>query len=267
MATFELLIILSYVGIGAFAGLLAGLLGVGGGLIIVPLLSLLYVKLGFPADTLLQCAVATSLSTIIVTSMVSFYHHHKHRAVMVAVFWQLTVGTAIGAVIGAWIASRVQSDVLKNIFGIFELIVGLHLLGVFRLKRTNISPGALGNSVAGVGVGGVSALLGIGGGTMTVPYLVACGHTIHKSVGTSAALGLPLAIAGTMSFIGLTENSTMLPPYNLGYVHIPAFIGISVASSVMTPLGVRMAHRTSTSKLKLIFGLFLLVLGILMLLN
>lgn len=253
--------LLIYLAVGALAGFIAGLFGVGGGLIIVPVLVYLFSQQGMHGDYLVHMAVGTSLATIVFTSISSVRAHHQRGAVLWPVFWKLSFGIVVGALLGAAIADWMSSIVLRRFFAIFEWLVALQLLIGFKPKPTRTLPGNAGLFGVGSIIGTLSAIVGIGGGTLTVPYLVWNNIDMRKAVATSSACGLPIAIAGATGFVftGLLQAS--LPGWSLGYLFLPAFAGIVIASVLFAPLGARVAHWLDPAKLKRAFGVFLLLLG------
>jgi len=261
---FDMEALVAYLLLGAFAGTLAGLLGVGGGLVIVPVLAWTFRAGGFPPEALMHLAVGTSLATIIVTSVSSVLAHHRRGAVRWPVFVRLTPGVLAGALLGAVLADALASDSLRVFFGIFELMVAAQMgLGARPAPHRRL-PGPAGMAVAGAAIGGVSALVGIGGGTMTVPFLAWCNVPVRNAVATSAAVGLPIAVAGAAGFVVMgLERST--PPWSLGYVYLPAFAAIVVTSALFAPLGARLAHSLPTGVLRRLFAIFLVVVGVRML--
>lgn len=254
-------VILIYLLAGTFAGLIAGLFGVGGGLIIVPVLVFLFTRQGFDQEYLVHLAVGTSLATIVFTSISSVYAHHRRGAVVWIVFWQLTPGIVIGALIGAVVADWMPSIVLRRFFAVFEWLVAIQLLLNTQSKPSRRVPGRAGLFGTGGLIGVVSSIVGIGGGTMTVPFLVWCNVTMQKAVATSSACGLPIAIAGAIGFVFLGWETTGDMTWALGYLYLPAMLGIVAASVIFAPLGARLAHYLPADKLKRLFGIFLLILG------
>jgi len=259
--------IIFYLIIGAIAGVLAGLLGVGGGLLIVPALVFVFDAYGIAQYSTTHIAIGTSLATIIFTSMSSVLAHHRHGAVMWPVFRDLTPGLITGAFIGAAIADFLSSDVLSKVFGVFELLIAAHMLLDRKPSPHRELPGKIGLFGVGNFIGSMSAIIGIGGGTLTVPFLVWCNKTIHKAIATSAACGLPIALAGAAGFILAGLNESGLPDSASGYLYWPAFAGIAIVSMLTAPIGARMAHTLPTKKLKKVFALLLVALGVRMLLG
>ncbi|MCW8959288.1 MAG: sulfite exporter TauE/SafE family protein [Gammaproteobacteria bacterium] len=258
---------LAYGGLGAFAGLLAGLFGVGGGLVIVPVLALLFAAAGIADEVLMHLAIGTSLATIVFTSISSVWAHQRRGAVRWEVVWQLTPGIVLGAWLGAALAERLSGDYLRYVFGLFELSVALQMGLNLRASPHRSLPGRAGMGLAGGVIGSVSAIVGIGGGTMTVPFLQWCNVPMRQAVATSAACGLPIAVAGATGFLFSGWENSHLPPLSSGYLYWPAFAGIVVASVLFAPLGARLAHTIPAVQLKRFFALFLALLGVRMLLG
>ena len=259
--------VIIYLLLGAFAGLVAGLLGVGGGLIIVPVLVFIFTDQGLAEHLIVHLAVGTSLATIVFTSISSVRAHHQHGAVLWPVFWQLTPGIVVGAWLGAAFADVLASDQLRRFFGVFELLVAIQMTFNVKPRPHRQLPGRPGMLGAGGVIGAISAIVGIGGGTMTVPFLVWCNVVMRKAVATSSACGLPIAIAGATGFIVTGWNAIDLPAYSSGYVYWPAFLGIVIASILTAPIGARLAHRLPAAQLKRIFAILLYILGLRMLLG
>ena len=258
--------IVLYLALGAVVGVVAGLLGVGGGLLIVPALSWWFLHTGLlPADTV-QFAVGTSLATIVFTSLSSIRAHHRRGAVRWDVVRRLAPGIVLGTLAGALLASRMASATLAAVFGVFEIVIAVYLALDRRPAPHRTLPRPAGMLTAGGGIGAVSALLGIGGGTLTVPFLVWCNVVMREAVATASACGLPIALAGAAGFMvfGLDAQP---PRWATGYVYWPAVLGITVASVMTAPLGARLAHRLPSRSLKRVFSLVLLLLGLRMLLG
>ena len=260
-----LLTVIAYLLLGAVAGIIGGLLGLGGGIVIVPALLFLFIRQGFSAEIQMHLAVATSLATIIFTSIASAWSHHRHGAVYWRIVAFLVPGIVIGCVLGAITANHIRSESLRFIFGLFELLVAMQIgLGIKPPGHRDL-PGNFGMVLAGGGIGTLSTILGIGGGTLTVPFLLWCNVNIRNAVATSAACGLPIAVAGTMSFIVTGWNQAALPAGSTGYVYWPAALAILIASVLTAPLGASLAHILPVTFLKRIFAIVLVIVGIRML--
>jgi uncharacterized membrane protein YfcA len=246
---------------GAVAGLVAGLLGIGGGVIIVPVLSLVFVRQGVDPEQIIKVAVGTSLATIVVTALSSIWAHHRHGAVRWPLFRVMTPGVVGGSLIGAWIADLLPGHWLTIAFILFLSGVSLQMAkGTATGHRRLPGNGALRSASALVGV--LSALMGIGGGTLHVPYLSRYGVPLKQAIATAAALGLPLAIASTVGFIIAGLDEAGRPEQSLGYVNLPAFAGVVGASILFAPLGARLAHRLPDRLLKRVFAVFLFLLAL-----
>ena len=261
------MIITIYLALGAVAGLLAGLLGVGGGLVIVPVLFLVFTHLGFDQSLLMHMAIATSLSTIVLTSLTSSYAHHRHGAVQWRDVWLLAPGMLLGAALGALVADELSNTVLKHFFAVFEILVALQVLLSLSPEGSNKTPGYGLVSIAGLITGGLSAILGSGGGTLTVPFLLWCGRSIRHAVATSAVCGFPIALSGSLFYIlsGIDEQQA-LPAHSVGYLYWPAFLSISVSSLLFAPLGAKLAHSLPVATLKKTFAALLFIIGVRLLL-
>jgi len=252
---------------GAAAGVLAGLFGVGGGLIIVPALAIILPKLGTAPEVVMQSAIGTSLAVIGLTGISSTRSHHARGGVIWPIFWRLAPGIVIGSLVGATVAHHVGSDTLKKCVGVGAMLISIQMLIDAAPKASRSAPGALGLGIVGSLIGGLSALIGIGGGSLTVPYLTACNIDMRRAVGTSAACGMPIAWAGAAGFAYNGLGVSGLAPWSLGYVDLAAFAGIAVTSVLTAPLGARLAHGLSPKLLKRAFAIFLAGISLRMLLS
>lgn len=250
--------------LGAFAGVLAGLLGVGGGLVIVPILAALYHLQGFSTEYIMQLAVGTSLATIVFTSVSSALAHHRRGAVRWPLVAQLSLGIALGGWLGGFLALWIGGVTMAVLFGVFELLIAAQMLSGRAPPVGRGVPRAPVNTLAGAFIGVVSALLGIGGGTLTVPWLTWHNVDIRAAVGTSAACGFPIALVGAAGFVVSGWGRVGLPAGSTGFVYWPAVAGVGVASVFSAPLGARLAHRLDQARLRRIFALLLGVLGLLL---
>ncbi|PHS72789.1 MAG: hypothetical protein COB22_04210 [Cycloclasticus sp.] len=252
---------------GVISGVISGLLGIGGGIVIVPFLAWLLTNHGMPAETIMQTAIATSLATIIITSISAMLAQHRRGAVNWSIVKTLTPGIAIGAWFGADLAHFLSSSILAMVFGSFLLLNGLRM--AINLKPTphRQLPSTLPLGIAGTVMGAISTLIGIGGGTLTVPYMTWHNVPIKNAIALGSACGLPIALFGAFSFVIIGAQASNLPEYNIGYINIPAFLGISCTSLFAATLGVHLAHSMSTTVLKKVFSLILIIVGINMLLG
>lgn len=256
-----------YLLLGMVAGLLAGMLGVGGGLVIVPVLVLLFGWADMTPSIIMHLALGTSLATIVVTSISSTWAHHRFGAVLWPVCLRLTPGIVLGAWLGAAFADQLSSDGLQRIFGIFELLVALQMGLALQPAAHRQLPGPAVMGLAGGVTGAVSAIVGIGGGTLTVPFLHWCNVSIRNAVATSAACGLPIALSGALGYLVTGWGNPGLPAWSSGYLYWPAFAAIMITSLLFAPLGAHLAHRLPATRLKQLFALFLTVVGAAMLLS
>ena len=260
-------IITIYALTGIFAGVVGGMLGLGGGIVIVPVLHYLFLQQQFPDSVLMHLAVTTSLTTIIITSVSATYAHHKKEAVLWPVVVRFAPGILIGTGIGAFIADSLSSNVLRITFGIFEILVAIQIWFELKPKAKVSLPRTAGMIGSGTGIGLLSTLLGIGGGTLTVPYLLWCNINIRNAVAVSSACGFPIAVAGTTSLIIAGWDSTDLPAHAVSYLYWPAALIIITMTVFFAPLGARLAHHLPVRTLKRFFSILLLVVGIRMLLQ
>ncbi len=252
-----------YLLLGAVAGLLAGLLGVGGGLIIVPALAWIFTQQGYQPEIIMHMAVATSLATIVLTSLSSMRAHHKKGSVHWPVFVRLSPGIVLGALAGAGIVDYLPTRALQIFFALFVFAVAAQLMMNLRPPRTHRVTGRISPYFAGSGIGLISTIVGIGGGSLTVPWLLWNQFSVREAVATSSACGLPIALAGVTGFMIIGADTGI--EYSWGYIYWPAFILISATSIFFAPAGAALAHKIDGQKLKWVFALFLGVVGILML--
>ncbi len=260
-------VIASYLALGALAGTVAGLFGIGGGLIIVPVLMFSFGLQGINPDIIPHLAVGTSLATIVFTSVSSIRSHNKHGAVRWDLFRPMTAGIVAGALVGAWTASLMSGRALELLIGIFVILVGLKMFYQVDPKPGRDVPGVAGLGVAGGGIGWASAIFGIGGGTLTVPYLSWCNVRMQQAVGTSAACGLPIAIAGALGNFWTGWDNPALPEPSAGFIYLPALIGIILTSVFFARVGANLAHRLNPRILKRTFSIMLLLVGLRFLLS
>ena len=254
---------------GAVAGVMAGLFGVGGGLIIVPALAWLMPRQGVDASVVMQLAIGTSLAVISATSISSTLAHHKRAGVLWPVLWRLAPGLIAGAITGGFVADALSGGTLKKIVGIGALLVSLQMALDLTPKTPRVPKplGELELISAGSVIGILAALIGIGGGSLTVPYLSLRGISMREAVGTAAAAGMPIAWAGAVGFMIAGYGQAKLPDWTLGYVNLAGFVGIAAASVLTAPLGARLAHTLPPKVLKRAFALMLFLIGTGMLLD
>jgi len=259
--------LLTYCAVGGVAGILAGLLGIGGGLVIVPMLVYVFALNNIPHELTMHLALATSMASIIFTSISSFMAHHRRGAVHWSVVKKIVAGILTGTFLGSCFASAMSTNFLKVFFIIFLYFVAIQLLLNKKPKGARELPGKGGMFAVGNGIGVVSSLVGIGGGTLSVPFMLWCNIPVHHAIGTSAAIGLPIAVAGTVGYIINGWNVATLPQYSVGYVYLPALFGIAAISVLTAPLGVKLAHSLPVDRLKRIFSILLFAVATKMLLG
>jgi len=258
---------LFYLGTGAFAGVLAGLLGVGGGVVIVPLLVFTFTAQHLPEAYILHLALGTSLASIIFTSISSLRAHHRRGAVNWPVVKGISPGILVGTFLGSWVAAQLSTGFLKGFFVVFLYYVATQLLLDIRPQPHRQMPGAGGMFGVGNVIGGVSSLVGIGGGSLSVPFLIWCNLPMHHAVGTSAAIGFPIAVAGAAGYLVNGLPAVGLPSGAVGFIYLPALVGIALASICTAPLGARLAHSLPVPRLKKVFAVFVLIMGTRLLLS
>lgn len=248
---------------GAVSGVLAGLLGIGGGIVIVPVLDAALRFLGVDAAITMHVAVATSLATIVPTSVSSSLAHHRRGAVDTALARRWSAFVLLGSLLGAWIASRVHSDVLSSVFAVVAFAMAVKLLLPLEGRRlaTDVPRGPLMSVVPG-GIGVVSSMMGIGGGTLSVAVLTLLNQPIHRAVGTAALFGLAISLPGAVGFVISGWDDPRLPAGSLGYVNLPGFLLIAPMTALTAPAGAAIAHRLTQRQLGLLFGMFLLVMSL-----
>jgi uncharacterized membrane protein YfcA len=251
---------------GAIAGVLAGLLGVGGGIVIVPVLFILFDYLDIPPQISMHIAVATSLATIIPTSISSARSHHKKGSIDLDLLKSWAPLIFIGAAIGGVLSKYLASTSLTLIFGVIALLVSINMALPKKLVISDELPkGIVGKGLLPSFIGGFSALMGIGGGTLSVPILSAFSFPIHRAVGTASAFGLVIAIPAVIGFIWSGWSADLRPPYSFGYVSLPAAVLIFSVSVFTAPLGAKLAHSLNPANLKKAFALFLFITSLRML--
>lgn len=251
-----------YLLLGAAAGVLAGLFGVGGGMIIVPVLVYSFQAQGFAPEVLTHLAVGTSLATIVFTSINSVRAHHQRGAVRWPIFRALTGGILVGAVIGGMTAASLKGPLLQKIIGVFAMLMAVQMGLNLKPKASREVPGKLGLGLAGTVIGWASAIFGIGGGSLTVPFLTWRSVPMPQAVATSAACGLPIAVASALSFMWLGRHAEYLPQWSAGFVYLPALLGIATTSMFFARFGARLAHHLPAHVLKRLFALLLLGVGL-----
>ena len=252
---------LAYLSLGAAAGFLAGLFGVGGGLLLVPVLLFLFNGQHFPADHTMHMALGTSMATILFTSFASAHKHHQHGAVNWQAVRHITPGILLGTALGTLSAAAISPQGLGIFFALFVYFAAAQMLLEARPKPSRQLPGFAGMSLVGTFTGWISSLVSIGGGTIAVPFLVWCNLPIRNAIGTSAAIGFPVAIGGSIGYIATGLSTHPLPTPSLGFVYLPALLWVALASLITAPLGARAAHRMKIELLRKLFAILLAILA------
>jgi uncharacterized membrane protein YfcA len=247
---------------GAAGGLLAGLLGVGGGIVIVPVLDLALVAAGVDPAVAMHVAVATSMATIVPTSISSSRSHAKRGSIDSAVVRRWSLPIVIGALAGSLLASSVDARVLAGVFGTVAALAALKMVLPLDhvVLRPSIPGGLAGATIPG-SIGAISAMMGIGGGTLSVPSMTLCGLPVHKAVGTAALLGLWISVPATVGYLLAQPGPASMPPWTMGWVSGPGFAIIAPVSWLVAPLGARLAHSLDRRRLSAAFGVFLLLVA------
>lgn len=253
---------------GGIVGFLAGLLGIGGGLLMVPVLAAIFMSLGFPADRILHIALGTTTAIITLTALSSLRAHHVRGAVDWPVVRYMTPGIVAGALIGSTLADQLSSRILGIIFVLFIYFAATQMWLNLKPGAEHTLPGRAGLLAAGGVIGAISSLVAIGGGLLTVPFLTACQIGMRHAIGTAAAIGFPVALASAAGYAvnGLLQTQP-LPDYSLGYIYLPALAMVAMTSTMTAPLGARMAHILPPAALRKIFAGLLYLLGTRLLLD
>lgn len=258
--------VLGLMATGVVSGIAAGLLGIGGGAIIVPALGNALLLLGYDADVVQHVAVGTSLAIIIPTGIMSARSHQKRGALDLKVLRLWTPLIVVGTFIGGLMAGLFSGDVLRLVFAVMAFVIAANIVFGFQIRLMgHLNGSAATHRVSAFVVGYISSLMGIGGGSLTVPTLVAFGATMHAAVGTSAAIGVAIALSGTLGFIISGWGATGLPPLSLGYINLMALVLVAVLAAAFAPLGAALAHRLDQKTLKYVFAVFLVLVGLNML--
>lgn len=243
------------------AGFLAGLLGVGGGLIIVPSLIFLFNSQHFPQTHLLHLALGTSLASIMFISVSSLRAHHAHGAVNWNIVRRIAPGIVVGTLLGSGLAAQLSSSFLALFFAVFVSFAATQILLDIKPKPSRQLPGRAGTFLVGIIIGIIFSLVGGGGAILSVPFMLYCNIKTHDAIGTSAAIGFPIAISGAAGYIltGLAQEN--LPPLSLGFIYLPALLGLMVTSVFTAPFGAKLTHRMPVERLKKVFAVFLYIIA------
>lgn len=253
--------------LGSIVGVLAGLLGIGGGLLVVPALVWLLPQTGIASHLVMQIALATSLASIVMTSMASARNHFKLGNIDFSVVRSFAPGIILGGLSGSVVAELIPAQYLPKIFAVIVLLLAIQMLLSMKVINNKPLPHSFFFTASGGGIGLISSLAGIGGGSLTVPYLSYYGVEMRRAIGTSALVGFLIAVSGVVGFIFAGVGSDALPQYSIGYVYLPALIGIAATSMIATRYGAALVSRLPTSTLKKLFAILLLVISIKMFLT
>lgn len=251
----------AYLLLGAIAGFLAGLFGVGGGTILVPVLLFLFDAQNFPVDYAMHMALGTAMATILFTSVASAHKHHQHGAVNWLTVRNIAPGILLGTALGTASAAAISPRGLGIFFTLFVYFAAAQILLDIRPRPTRQLPGFAGTTLVGTFTGWISSLVSIGGGTIVVPFLVWCNVPLRNAIGTSAAVGFPVAFGGTLGYIATGAGVHPLPAPNLGFVYLPALLWVALASIATAPLGAKTAHRLQVGVLRKLFAVLLIALA------
>jgi len=258
-------VFLAYLLTGALTGFIAGLLGVGGGIVIVPMLVLCFsLQPQIPHELIMHLALGTSMATIIFTSMSSSWSHHRRGAVRWSIVFLISVGIIPGTFFGSCFVACMSTNFLRGVFVIFLFYVGIQMVRNKKPTPSRDLPGWGGMFGVGGVIGVFSSMVGIGGGTLSIPFMIWCNVPMHQAIGTSAAIGFFIACAGAVGYIVNGLHSADLPQYAVGYVYLPALLGIIVTSILTAPLGAWLANRWPVPRLKIAFACLLFIIGIIM---
>jgi uncharacterized protein len=239
-----------YLFAGLVAGFLAGLLGIGGGLVLVPALVVLFSMQGFSEPVIVPLALGTSLATIIFTSAASMRAHHEKGSVDWRTLRRMTPGIASGALAATALVAYLSPAALKGIFVVYAGLAATQFICDFKPSPSRQLPRAAGLGAAGALVGGISVIAGVGGAVTSIPFLVWCNVPVRVAIGTASAIGLPVAVAGSLGYIGWGLGAADLPPFSIGYVHLPSLAAIIATTVLTAPLGARASHRVPVPLLK-----------------
>lgn len=257
-----------YLLLGIFSGILAGLFGIGGGIIIIPVLFSIFKNLvGVPEEALAHTVLGTSLGVIVFSSLASTYSHNKRKAVIWDILKIITPSICLGAALGALTASYIASSTLQILVAIFLILISVQMAFQFPPPSQNPRTNVVGPIVVGCGIGWFSGIFGIGGGVFSVPYFYHRGLQMTQAIGSSAACGIPIAVSGSISYMIVGSSIVNLPDYSVGYVYLPGTIVVGLASAWSAIVGVRAAHRINQRKLRLAFALLLMLMGLNLLLR
>jgi uncharacterized protein len=249
--------LLVYLGVGSLVGFLAGLFGVGGGAMSVPLFVMMFTAQNFPKEHLVHVALGTSLTAIIFTSMSSLRAHNQHGAVNWTIVKRMAPGLLLGTFLGSQVAAFMPTKILTIVFVVFIYYLSFTMFRKIKTPSKRGLPTPLTTATVGAGIGVVSSMVAAGGGFLTIPFMTWCNVKMHEAIGTSSALGFPIALAGGIGYMVAGWNAQSLPPHTIGYVYWPLLACFVISSMLMAPIGVRLSHKTNQSTLRKWFAVLL----------
>lgn len=256
-----MLIVVVYLVIGAIAGLIAGIFGLGGGIIIVPTLIFTFSYMQFSADVLTHLAIGTSLATIIFTSLSAIYVHYKRSAIDWSLAIKLSAGMLLGGLFGAFVADNIKGETLQNVFAGYALFVAIQMWFSLTPKATYGLPQHFICTLLGSIIGFFSGLFGIAGGSLVVPTLTFYKVSMTRAIATSSVTGLPVAVSGTIGYLWMGYDASALPEHSIGYIYVPALVGIVLSSTYFAKLGAKITHKLPPQKLKKAFSLLMILVA------
>jgi len=257
--------ILLYLLVGAGAGILAGLLGIGGGIVTVPAIFYILSAQHISEPVAMHLAVGTSTAAMTLTTLVSANAHRQTGAIRWDRWRQLAFGLIVGSILGAMIVDKLPGHSLRLIFAVCEILLALQIAFGLNFQQRGEPPGGFTIALMAVGIGIVCSMLGLGGGLLVVPFLLWLGHSMRTAIATAAATGVPISFSGAIAYLFTEIDASSLPDFSWGHIYIPAFIGVAVGSVALAPTGVRLTHRLPAAMLKKIFAAFIAILGVVML--
>ncbi len=261
----ENIFIVDYIALGALVGFMAGLLGVGGGGIMVPIFAMLFAMQGFAKDEVMHVALGTSMATIIFTSFSSMRAHYKKENIEVSMALKIALGVLVGTFAATFVASYLKGVYLALFFSAFMSFVAFKMFQKNTYYHNDKPHGRIGNLFSRMFIGAISALVSIGGGSLSVPYLMHQNFDIKRAIGTSAAIGFPIAVSGTLGYLLNGWSHTDWSRFLVGYIYMPAVVLVAISSAFTAPLGVKYATKLPIGTLKKIFGILSVVLSVKML--
>ena len=257
--------LIAFLALGAIVGFMAGLLGIGGGGVMVPVLTALFMLMGVPIENVVHLALGTSMASIVITSIASLRAHQAKGGVIWAIVKRMSLGIIAGTFFATFLVSHISTLYLALFFTAFMFFVSVQMFLNKKPKPNRELSGNTGLFFAGSGIGAVSALVSIGGGSLTVPYLTWQNIDMRKAIGTSAAIGLPISLAGTLGYLINGWGAYSLGDYTFGFIYLPAVLLISIVSFFTAPYGAKLAHQLPVAVLKKLFAVLLIILSIKML--